>query len=1109
MHWPRILPAFRRSRWVLNAVTVIVMMSMGFPVPLLDTGADETAPWESQDADGDGWSNGDESFLYFTEPANPSSYPGSSPSGNGDPNAGTNPMGSPDSDGDGYSDIDESSIYYTDPYSSSSYPGSTTSPGGAWLADFDGNDRDDSYGFWVGSYEGSLIAAFMPQAFTGPLAPGVLPGTPGVSLTFQPGGWPDGGPDSDQDGLSDVFEIANFSTQVQTGVDVFGVPVYETVSPGLSPYTSDSDGDLIPDGWEVLALTPLMLSAGRAAYDPTVNEAFRDDDNDGIPTAEEYLIWGTDLFSTDTDGDGFDDHEEIAILTSDPLDPADPGAPTEHPANPENGGGTGGMDGSGSGSGSGSGGDGGAGLGGTPGSGSGGGEAGSSNGAGNGTAPTEPYPPMGFKSRTHSTRPPSIYPGSPDEDHDITYSFASGEYAAFQLPQNATILDERTTYIGDYTRFVAYFYYFTYEDPYATGELNSIRHDESENGDLADWTSVLATRISNLWTYDFKWETDWVGESVTELDLRFHDSGTGGWAEPYNVMGPEFPGDLGDGVVMELESSEQVLAMHDSQTPYSGNLGRMGFGGNTWDKWMRVTHGEAQEFRTDLSASATLERPGGFPRVSWTEVWLQADAEIPDDSAPAEKTLLLSAKSHSFGPLEEYFGTVTFTVPENERTSVTAPVVSGNIPSNWIEVASSGVVRLTPPVEAGVVNAIDVLPVEVVDLAPKMKDESGTEIADSNKPVALPKANGMVEEDAANNRIAHRELKVSIGSALMDKKVTWTMEAKFIPNGASQPRFRGDWATAAEVHSNRFEASVTYGANAYRMVSQEQGETTVDANGFTAIRVNVPPWGLNQARIKIQIEGTATPIELIDLEVPAVIVIDPGHGIGAAGSSNAIGGSGDTTGALEHEFALDIGTRMAADLRSRRDAEHLPVKIYMTRTGTGNLTFPDRTRVARENGCDVYISIHFNAVDGVPLRRHPFGMWDSTGNHNLAEDQALAVRLRQALQRAIAAVEPAESRNAPTDGITAETHEANLQKGLDTCSDSTNNTTPNYNGNIPGHAPCRSALMELEWMSNNRADLLFNEGNASLSATANRMREEVAQAMADAAIEDLFTQPAQ
>jgi N-acetylmuramoyl-L-alanine amidase len=406
-------------------------------------------------------------------------------------------------------------------------------------------------------------------------------------------------------------------------------------------------------------------------------------------------------------------------------------------------------------------------------------------------------------------------------------------------------------------------------------------------------------------------------------------------------------------------------------------------------------------------------------------------------------------------------------------------------------------------------KAITLILVEVVDLAPKLKDETGTEIADSNKPVALPKANGMVEEDAANNRIAHRELKVSIGSALQDKKVTWSMEANFTPTGASQPRFRGDWATAAEAHRDRFEASTTYGPNAYRAVSQEQGETTVDANGFTAIRVNVPPWGLNKARIKIQIEGSTTPINLIDLEVPGVIVIDPGHGIGAAGSSKAIGGQGDFTSALEHEFAFDIGTRMATDLRRRRGAKGLPLKIYLTRAGTGNLSFPDRTRVARENGCDVYVSIHFNDVFGVPLRRHPFGMWDSTHNHNLAEDQALAIRLRGAVQGAIESVEPKESRNAATDGITSATHETNLQKGLDTCSDSTNNTTPNFNGNIPGHTPCRAALIELEWMSNNRADLLFNEGNTALSATANNMREEAAQAMADAVIEDLYAQPAQ
>jgi N-acetylmuramoyl-L-alanine amidase len=398
----------------------------------------------------------------------------------------------------------------------------------------------------------------------------------------------------------------------------------------------------------------------------------------------------------------------------------------------------------------------------------------------------------------------------------------------------------------------------------------------------------------------------------------------------------------------------------------------------------------------------------------------------------------------------------------------------------------------------------------IVELSPKIKDESGAEIVGSEKSVALPAANSMVEEDPANNRIAHREMKVMTHSSMKGKKAVWTMEAGFTPTGASQPQFRGDWGSATQAHRNRFEASAAYGAHDFKAVSQEQGQTTIDADGYTAIRVNVPPWGLNKAKIKIQIVGTTTtPIEICDLEVPGVVVIDPGHGIGAAGGSNAIGGEGSTTGVLEHDFSLDVGTRMAADLRRRRDAEHLPIKVFMTRTSTANLSFPDRTKVARENGCDVYLSIHFNAVEGVPLRRHPFGMWDSTGNYNLTEDQALAIRIRQAVQRAISSVESEESRNADTDGITSEAHEANLQKGLDTCSDSTSNTTPNFNGNIPGHTPCRSALLEMEWMSNNKADLLFNEGNTPLSTTASTMRENAAKAMADAAIEDLYAQPTQ
>ena len=70
---------------------------------------------------------------------------------------------------------------------------------------------------------------------------------------------------------------------------------------------------------------------------------------------------------------------------------------------------------------------------------------------------------------------------------------------------------------------------------------------------------------------------------------------------------------------------------------------------------------------------------------------------------------------------------------------------------------------------------------------------------------------------------------------------------------------RGQWDDSP-THKDRFEASTAYGANGFRKISQSQGETTITSDGHTAIRVNVPPIGFNQVRIRIQIEGTSAPI---------------------------------------------------------------------------------------------------------------------------------------------------------------------------------------------------------------------------------------------------------
>jgi hypothetical protein len=46
-------------------------------------------------------------------------------------------------------------------------------------------------------------------------------------------------------------------------------------------------------------------------------------DGDALLDVEEAAI-GTDALNPDTDGDGFDDGEEVLVMGTDPLDPLDP-----------------------------------------------------------------------------------------------------------------------------------------------------------------------------------------------------------------------------------------------------------------------------------------------------------------------------------------------------------------------------------------------------------------------------------------------------------------------------------------------------------------------------------------------------------------------------------------------------------------------------------------------------------------------------------------------------------------------------------------------------------------------------------------------------------------
>ena len=108
-------------------------------------------------------------------------------------------------------------------------------------------------------------------------------------FTDEPTADPDGG-DFDGDSLSNLAEVT----------------IHQT-----NPLNPDTDGDGMPDGWEVFyALNPLDAADG--SLDP---------DNDGLTNAQEYQH-GTNPNLGDSDGDGVTDGGEVDEGT-DPTDPLD------------------------------------------------------------------------------------------------------------------------------------------------------------------------------------------------------------------------------------------------------------------------------------------------------------------------------------------------------------------------------------------------------------------------------------------------------------------------------------------------------------------------------------------------------------------------------------------------------------------------------------------------------------------------------------------------------------------------------------------------------------------------------------------------------------------
>lgn len=239
---------------------------------------------------------------------------------------GTNPLSS-DTDNDQLSDYSEIAIYNTNPLE-------------------EDTDKDGILDFH--EISGTYGGIFTSPIFNDTDQDGLSDSEESKTFNSSNPGTNASAYDSDGDGYSDGDEVNKYSTDplnsldIPTDTDSDGIPDIDEIligtDPNIDEYSIDSDFDDIPDIIEELLFktNPTLLDSDYDGFNdgseilngtnpnnpldyPGANYTYPDTDREGLPDIIEYYLFFTNHTLSDTDGDSYNDFEEI-VWGSDPND---------------------------------------------------------------------------------------------------------------------------------------------------------------------------------------------------------------------------------------------------------------------------------------------------------------------------------------------------------------------------------------------------------------------------------------------------------------------------------------------------------------------------------------------------------------------------------------------------------------------------------------------------------------------------------------------------------------------------------------------------------------------------------------------------------------------